>query len=69
MPAAAKPTVRPAAPADRDAIAAYLAEHLRGEGGAARYRRFFDYRWLSDADKPDTDLVRGRHDAAPSDCT
>jgi len=57
VPAAAKPTVRPAAPADRDAIAAYLAEHLRGEGGAARYRRFFDYRWLSDADKPDLGMM------------
>lgn len=51
------PTVRPATLADRDAIAAYLAEHLRGEGGAARYRRFFAYSWLADADKPDLGMM------------
>jgi hypothetical protein len=51
------PTVRPATPTDRDAIAAYLAEHLRGEGGADRYRRFFTYGWLADADKPDLGMM------------
>jgi hypothetical protein len=44
-------------PADRDAIATYLAAHLQGDGGAERYRRFFDYRWLSDADKPDLGMM------------
>jgi len=42
--------VRPATLADLDAVAAFLARSLRGEGGPARYRRLFEYPWL--ADKP-----------------
>jgi hypothetical protein len=51
------PIVRPATPADRPAIAEYLARHLQGDGGAARYRRFFEYSWLADADKPDLGML------------
>jgi hypothetical protein len=51
------PTVRAATPADLPAIADYLAQHLRGEGGAERYRRFFAYAWLADRDKPDLGML------------
>lgn len=51
------PTVRAASPSDREAIAAYLAGSLHGAGGAARYRRFFAYTWLADADKPDLGML------------
>jgi hypothetical protein len=51
------PKVRAATPADRNAIADYLAQHLQGAGGAARYRRFFEYGWIADADKPDLGML------------
>jgi hypothetical protein len=35
---------------DLDAVAAFLARSLGGEGGPPRYRRLFEYTWL--ADKP-----------------
>jgi len=37
--------VRLATAADLDAITALLARMLGGDGGAARYRAFFEYRW------------------------
>jgi hypothetical protein len=50
------PAVRAATPADRDAIAVYLSERLRG-GPPARYRRYLDYSWLGDADRPDLGML------------
>src|SRR5262245_5002953 len=52
---AAAAVIRPATLADAEALAAYCAGALGGSGGAARYRRYFDYRWL--ADKPDLGVL------------
>jgi hypothetical protein len=42
------PTIRAATIADLPSVASYLSSRFRGEGGANRYRRFFEYPWLSD---------------------
>lgn len=41
-------TIRAAGPDDLDAITEFLAPRLAGPGGVARYRRYFEYSWLSD---------------------
>jgi hypothetical protein len=41
-------TVRLAALADLDRVAAFLARSLGGAGGPPRYRRFFEYAWVDD---------------------
>lgn len=40
--------IRAASPDDLSAIADYLARRFAGAGGAARYRRYFDYAWMPD---------------------
>jgi hypothetical protein len=47
--------IRTATPADLAPVAAFLAARLGGEGGAARYRRYLEYRWLPS--KPDLGIV------------
>src|SRR5437870_841244 len=48
-------TIREAVAADLPAISTYLASRFGGEGGAVRYRRYFEYPWL--ADKPNLGYV------------
>ncbi|MDQ3363869.1 MAG: GNAT family N-acetyltransferase [Myxococcota bacterium] len=47
--------IRPATPADLPALAVYLAAALGGEGGAERYTRYLEYKWLPD--KPDLGVL------------